>query len=375
MTPYSFSVRLTPTAQIFLLILLAVLLGGSFLYSLSAILIPFLLGFLGAYILKGLVNRLASWGVSRGFGSAFVLLGAIILLILLSVLIFPYLHHQLVMIARSIPKIAEKLFASFAPFLDKIANSGLGLEHADLRGQLTSRVGDILSWAVQFCLNILTSGWVLANLLYFVVLTPVILFYFLKDWPSLAQRAHLLLPARYAQSITEFVLDVHNVLSAYGRGQLKVSLILFFLYGGGLWLAGLEQGPLLGVIMAILAFIPYIGMIAGFGLTLATALANLPSWGGVGSVALCFLVIAGTDAYMITPRLIGTKVGLHPIWTIFALLAGGTWLGLLGILFALPAAAIVGVGIRWGVSAYFSSSFYKQPSCDSQLRDLPAKTP
>ena len=343
------------------LFLLLGALSFALLYSLSSILIPFIIGFFGAYILNGPVNRLAYFGVSRGIASAIVLLSAIIVLILLSAIVLPYLNNQLILFARRIPIIVDNLFSNLRPLLEKISDSRLGIAPSALKGQLTSRVGDILSWAVQIFINVLTNGLALANFLSSIVLTPIILFYFLKDWPTLLSRIRLLLPPRYAKTTLRFIADVHMVLSAYGRGQLKVSLILMVLYGLSLWLSGLSQGILLGALMGVLSFVPYVGMITGFGLTLATALVNLSSWSGVGFVALCFLVIAGADAYIITPRLIGTKVGLHPVWTIFALLAGGTWFGLFGILIALPVAAVLGVGVRWIISSYLTSSLYRSP--------------
>lgn len=342
----------------FTLLGLAALMGA--LYSLGSILMPFLAGLIGAYALNPLATWLSKGRLSRGLASAFLVLSFIIILITLMFVALPYLQQQLFLLASSIPRLIERLFQSIAPTLESISQDYGTPSAAELKTQVISHLGDILTWSVRVLTNLLSNGMALANLLSLVILTPVVTFYLLKDWPRMIFRIDGLLPARWAAQIRAHTTTVHRTLSSYAKGQAIICLILMVLYATGLWIVGLKQGIIVGVLTGLLSFIPYIGMLIGYMTSLGISFADFTGWSSIGLVTLVFASISLVEANVLVPRFIGRKIGLHPVWIIFALLAAGTWFGFMGILLALPITAALGVVARILISWYINTPFYLQ---------------
>ena len=337
---------------------LLILIFCSIVYSLNAIILPFLLGFVGAYASNGLVSRLEKIHIARGVGSALVILGVIFLLILLLIVAFPYLQQQLITLAIALPKIVDTSVNNLKPFLDQCAEKFGTPDPAELKTHLSSHVGDILSWSVRIITGILSNGMVLANLISLVFLTPIIMFYLLKDWPKLIRRLDVYIPPLHKEAVHGYVKKIDDTLSAYAKGQATVCLVLMILYSIALWAVGLNQGLFIGVLTGFLSFIPYLGAIIGLLTSVALAFTQDPSL--IVPIMIVFFVVGMTESNILAPRLIGEKVGLHPVWIIFSLLAGASWFGFLGILVALPVGAIIGVVVRFGIEWYLTSPLYNK---------------
>lgn len=342
----------------FTLLGLVVLMGT--LYSLGSMLMPFLASFIGAYALNPLATWLSKHYVSRGLASAFLVLSFIIILITLMFVALPYLQQQLFLLASSIPRLIERLFQSVAPTLESISQDYGTPSAAELKTQVISHLGEILTWSIRVLTNLLSNGMALANLLSLVILTPVITFYLLKDWPRMIAKVDGLLPVKWAPQIRTHVATVHRTLSSYAKGQAIICLILMVAYATGLWAVGLKQGVIVGILTGFMSFIPYIGMLIGYMTSLGISFADFTGWSSIGFVTLVFVMVSLVEGNVLIPRFIGQKIGLHPVWIIFALLAAGTWFGFMGIMLALPITAALGVVARILIDWYVNSPFYLQ---------------
>jgi predicted PurR-regulated permease PerM len=315
--------------------------------SVRGILTPFIAGFIGAYILDRPVRCLERYNMGRELASTFVIVALLVILALIVIIALPYLQQELLILAQSLPTLAQRLLDSFGPFIKKISSKlGVTFEVSSLRSQFSHYVGDVLQWVIQFFVNLLSNGMALANLLSLVVLTPVITFYLLKDWPRLIYRADTLLSPRHAPLIRQIAKKIDRTLSAYAKGQAIVCLILMVLYAFALSLTGLHQAIFIGLLTGFFSFIPFIGMLGGCIISLSLAFNQFGSWASILSVMVVYTVIPLIEANFLTPRFVGEKIGLHPVWILFAILAGGNWFGFVGILFALPVAAIIGLFAR-----------------------------
>jgi predicted PurR-regulated permease PerM len=219
----------------------------------------------------------------------------------------------------------------------------------------------MLSFLVGAITRVIGSGFALFNVLSLVIVTPVVTFYLLRDWPQLIAAIDSWLPRRYAELIRAQAREVDRILSAWVRGQALCSLVLALYYATALSLVGLDLGLIVGLTAGILSFIPYVGSITGFVVSIALALAQFPTWGGVLRVIIVFAVGQILEGYVIYPRFLGDRVELHAVWVIFALFAGGAAFGFLGVLLAVPAAATIGVLIRFWLRRYMASPFYLEP--------------
>jgi predicted PurR-regulated permease PerM len=216
-----------------------------------------------------------------------------------------------------------------------------------------------MSWIGAALIRIVGSGVAFANLLSLLFITPVVAFYLLRDWDHFVRRIDDLLPLEHRKTILAQFREVDRNLAGFARGQASVCLVLAIYYALGLTLVGLEFGLVVGLGIGLISFIPYVGSITGLIVSLGIALAQFPTWGPVGLVLGVFVVGQILEGYVLTPRLVGNRVGLHPVWVIFALLAGGTLFGFVGLLLAVPVAAVIGVLTRFAVQQYLASRYFR----------------
>lgn len=348
---------------------------AAFLYltvrSLSAICFPFFMGFMGAYVFNGVVIRLRKYHLSRGMASALVVLLVLASLVILMMVFVPFVQHQLVSLALIAPSLIESWVADIKPLIETYSHkAGLG-SPSEIKSHVSEHIGAIFSWSLGVLKDLLSNGMVLANLLSLVFLTPIIMFYLLKDFPSLIQAIDDVIPQKSRPAIIAFVHRVDEVLSDYAKGQAKVCLVLMVLYSIALTAIGIQQSIFLGIMIGGISFIPYVGALLGLLATLATGFAHFEGWNQIILIFVVFTVISVFEGNFLSPRLIGERVGLHPVWIIFALLAAGTWFGFLGILFALPVAAIVGVSVRVLIEQYKKTSLYSEEVA-VQIEENPA---
>jgi predicted PurR-regulated permease PerM len=227
-----------------------------------------------------------------------------------------------------------------------------------LKSVLGGSADKILTWATEVLGGIISGGVAFFNFVALMVITPVVAFYLLRDWDRMVAKADDWLPRRHQETIRRLAREVDETLAGFLRGQGMVCLSLATFYAIGLTLAGLDFGLVVGLIAGFLSFIPYVGSLVGLVLSVGLALAQFDSWISVGVVAVVFFVGQALEGNVLTPKLVGEKVGLHPVWVMFALLAGGALFGFVGVLLAVPVAAIVGVGVRFALSQYRLSPYY-----------------
>lgn len=328
------------------------------LWLLSAILLPFVAGIAIAYFLNPPVNRLEAVGVPRGLGAFAVLVLFLLLLVMVVMLAVPILESQVLDLVANLPKLLQAARHE-AEALMQMAQERLTPEDfAKLRDAVGGKLADMFAVVGNVFRNLVTGGLALANLLSLVFVTPVVSFFLLRDWNRILARLDGWLPRAQAATIREQAARIDEILSAYLRGQLSVCVVLGIYYAAGLTLLGLNFGAVIGLLVGILAFIPYVGFAIGFILAMLLALTQFSDQHYVVYVAALFVVGMILEGNLLTPKLVGRRVQLHPVWIVFALLSFGTLFGLLGVLIAVPVAAVIGVLTRFGLSRYLASPLY-----------------
>lgn len=351
---------------------LAVLGFALLLYLLAPVLTPFALAALVAYLCDPLVDRLQAWRCSRTLAVWVVFLLFTFLLTLVLLLVVPLLERQLLRLINEAPRYLAVAQASVLPWIER--HTGLRVEGLDA-GQLVALLRDHWQQAGGLAAMVLgtlgKSG--MAVLLWVVNLAvlPVLVFYLLRDWDGLVERVHALLPQRVEPVVSRLARESDEVLGAFVRGQLGVMAALAIFYTLGLWLIGIEGALLIGVTAGAASFIPYVGAIVGIG---AGVIAALVQHGDVLHGVLVLLVF-GTgqllESFVLTPRLVGGRIGLHPVAVIFAVLAGGQLFGFFGVLLALPVAAVVLVLLRHLHERYIASALYGGPAIAASVPEPP----
>ena len=205
----------------------------------------------------------------------------------------------------------------------------------------------------------ITGGFALVNILSLLLITPIVAFYMLRDWDKFIAQVDSLLPKKSKKSIEKQAKEIDNILSSFIRGQFSVCVLLGSFYAIGLYIVGLDLGVLVGFLAGIISFIPYVGSITGFLISILIAFAQFDSLMPILQVVGVFAVGQFIEGNFLTPNLVGDSVGLHPVWIMFALLTGGVLLGFLGLMIAVPVAAIIGVLTRHAIENYKESSLYK----------------
>jgi predicted PurR-regulated permease PerM len=314
--------------------------------SISGILPPFIAAFIGAYILNTVVCGMEKTGLSRQTASAIVVLSILIILVILFLFALPFLQAELILLVQKLPDTANAVLAKFLPLIAPLSDRFDAIDMSPIHSQATQYMGNIAQWLVQTTLNLLSNGMVLANLISLIILTPIVLFYILTDWPALIHFINQRLPVLYAPSIRELAARIDCTLRNYAKGQLVVSSILMVLYTASLLLVDLRHAFLIGILTGFFSVIPFIGIFIGFLAAISVALSTFDSWGSIGLVFFVYTLIPLFEANFLTPRFIGEKIGLHPVWILFSVLASAKVFGFIGILFALPLAGMVGVMVR-----------------------------
>lgn len=339
--------------QIWLWLGVAVLFGAT-LYFLEGILMPFFTGLLVAYAMNPAVRRLEKWGLSRAVGSSFMIISFFLLIGLLLFIAVPFVQTELLRLAARVPQYGERMMATLKPLLEDIEPRDV----ERLRALASSYLGDVVTWGIKLIAKILTNGLALANLLSLIVITPIVAFYCLRDWNLILSTIDRWFPRPYEPLLRQIFTDINTTIGGFAKGQAIVCLMVGTYYAITLTLAGLDFGAVVGVIIGIMAFIPYVGAFVGCVLSVGIALAQFTDWTSVGIVAGIFIVGQTLEGYLFIPYFVGNRIGLHPVWVLFALLAGGLLYGFIGILFALPVGAAMGVLIRYLRDFYFQSSYY-----------------
>ncbi len=323
-----------------------------FLYLIRSILLPFVVGIGTAYFLDPAADRLEKAGLSRSAATSVITVGFFSVIIILLVVLIPVLLDQLGGFIEHLPGYLQTLRSRAEFYLHKLP---LNLNVKDSAAQLSNGV---MTGVQGFVLGVVQSGLVIVNLVSLLVITPVVAFYLLRDWDVLTARVDRLLPRKYAETIRAQLKEIDRILAGFVRGQFNVMVILGTFYAIALSVVGLPFGALIGIVAGLLIIIPYIGAFVGTALAIGVALVQFDDTWHVASVCSVFVLGQIAESYYLTPTLVGNRVGLHPAWVIFGMLAGGTLFGFVGILLAVPVTAVIGVLVRFAVEQYLASSLY-----------------
>ncbi|MEZ5778308.1 MAG: AI-2E family transporter [Paracoccaceae bacterium] len=325
------------------------------LWGLGNVILPFVVGGAIAYFLDPVADRLQRAGLSRTAATSVISIVALVIFSLLALLIVPMLTRQLIDLIDAAPTI----FAKLQGFLTAKFPSLMEPESV-LRDTLNAIGKTIQSKGGELAGGLLSSALSVINAIVFIVVVPVVAFYLLLDWDNMVAELDGLLPRDHRDTIRQLAKDIDRVLAGFVRGQVSVCVILGTFYSVALMLAGLDFGLIVGAIAGLITFIPYVGALIGGALAIGLALFQFwGDWFSIAIVAGIFAVGQFLEGNIITPRLVGKSVGLHPVWLLFALSAFGTLFGFVGMLVAVPVAAALGVLARFLIRQYRDSRLYR----------------
>ena len=325
------------------------------LWQLGDVILPFVLGGAIAYCLDPIADRLERLGLSRVAAVAVITLVATLTFILLFLLVIPALFQQTAQLIETAPDVFNRLQKALTTRFPELMD-----ETSTIRQQLIAIGETIQSKGGELVNGVLSSALGLINMLIFLVVVPVVAFYLLLDWDNMTAKIDEMLPRDHLPVVRHLASQVDKTLASFIRGQGTVCLILGTYYAISLMLAGLNFGLVVGFIAGLVSFIPYIGALVGGVLAIGLALFQFwGDWVSIGIIGGIFMVGQFLEGNILTPKLVGNSVGLHPVWLLFALSVFGSLFGFVGMLVAVPVAAMIGVFARYGIEQYKDSLLYR----------------
>lgn len=329
------------------------------LYLFKSILLPFVLGAAIAYLLNPLVHSLAKLKIARAPASLVILLLFLGTVGLCLTLLLPLLYRQGVELAENLPNYIDTLWAMLEPLSAK-AMQAAGVENTgDIKALLQDHTKTTATLAQTILSSLAAGGLALMDAIMLSVFTPIMAYFMLKEWDTMTGWVEDLLPHDHKNTIMDLLGQMNVKISGFIRGQITVALILGIAYAVALSIAGLKYGFLIGLASGLLSVIPMVGSVLGLVVSVAVAWLQSGDITYVGIIAAIFFAGQLIEGNILSPKIVGDSVGLHPLWVFFALLAGGALLGVLGMLIAVPVAAIAGVLITFAITQYKSSPLYK----------------
>jgi predicted PurR-regulated permease PerM len=328
------------------------------LWLLSGVLLPFIAGMAIAYLLTPLTDRLQSLGVNRAVATLLIIALAVLAFVYLILLVAPILGGQLSSFIDNIPGYVSKLQSLLnnpsRPWVQKLLGAGFNPD---------KNIGDLVSqgvgWLTTFLHSLWSGGRALVSLFSLVVVTPVVAFYLVYDWHRMIRTVDDAIPRNHRETVRALAREIDAAIAGFVRGQTAVCLILGSFYAVALTVSGLNFGLLIGLISGLITFVPYVGSLTGLVLAVGVAVAQFwPNYTSILTVFGIFLVGQFLEGNLLSPKLVGESVGLHPVWVIFALLAFGYLFGFVGLLVAVPMAATIGVLVRFALRRYRQSKIY-----------------
>lgn len=332
---------------------------GWLIYLLAPILTPFAIAALLAYLGDPLADWLEKWRLGRTGAVVVVFVVLTLLFGTLLLILVPLLEDQIVQLVKRMPAILQWLETTLRSLAARFVGPDVDLFNVD---QLVAMAKDhyqqVGGIAAKIFNSLSRSGMALLAWTMNLVLIPVVAFYLLRDWDKLLAHLKGLLPRNVEATVVKLVQESDQVLGAFLRGQLSVMLALGIIYSVGLWIVGVDLALLIGMVAGLISFVPYLGTIVGVGAGVVAALFQFQDVIHLVWVLVVFGIGQMLEGYVLTPKLVGDKIGLHPVAVIFAILAGGQLFGFLGVLIALPAAAVIMVLLRHLAARYKESRLY-----------------
>lgn len=346
---------------------------GLVVYVLAPVLTPFAVAALLAYLGDPLCDQLEKRGFSRTAAVVMVFLAMTLSMVAVVLFLVPLMERQIALLFETLPAMLSWIEQQALPWVE----TTLGLEPELLRveylieqlRQHWQQAGGIAKTVIT---GIASSGLAIMAWLVNVLLIPVLVFYFLRDWDVMVERIDELLPRSIESTVARLARESDEVLGAFLRGQLTVMVALGLVYSIGLWMVGIKLAPLIGMTAGLISFVPYLGGIVGIGAALLAALVQFGGeWPYLLGVLAVFAVGQTLEGFVLTPWLVGDRIGMHPVAVIFAIMAGGQLFGFLGVLLALPVAAVVMVVLRYVHQRYLDSELYQAGRGSAEPTSLP----
>ena len=325
------------------------------LWVLGSVMLPFLVGGAIAYFLDPVADRLERAGLSRTAATSVITLAVVLVVILLVLAVIPTLIGQLSALINAAPDIAHRMQLFLTERFPELSDETSTIRQtlANIAAMVQARGGALAQQVISSALSIISA-------LVFIVVVPVVAFYLLLDWDHMVARIDAVVPRDHAPTVRRLALEIDQALAGFVRGQMSVCLLLGSYYALALMAVGLQFGLVVGAIAGAITFIPYIGSLVGGALAIGLALYQFwGDWVSIGVVAAVFAAGQFFEGNILSPRLVGKSVGLHPVWLLFALSAFGTIFGFVGLMVAVPVAAALGVLTRFGISQYQDSLLFK----------------
>jgi predicted PurR-regulated permease PerM len=329
------------------------------IWLLHAMLLPFVAGTALAYLLNPAADRLEGLGIPRIIATLIVIGLFVLFFVLVGLMLFPILGSQLFSFIQRLPdyitRLQELVTQESKEWLQRLVGDKL----PDIQKSLGDLLGEGASWLVAFLKSLWSGGRAVISLFSLIIITPVVAFYVLYDWHAVVDKVDSWLPLRYRDTIRMLAGQIDRAIAGFLRGQALVCMILGLYYAVGLTFAGLSFGLLIGSASGVLTFIPYVGSVVGLIIGMIVAIVQFwPDLFSILVVLTIFIVGQFFEGYVLSPKLVGESVGLHPVWLMFSLFAFGYLFGFVGLLIAIPLAAAVGVLLRFALSEYLASPLY-----------------
>ncbi|MBQ4856446.1 AI-2E family transporter [Rhodanobacter sp. B2A1Ga4] len=331
------------------------------LWLLAPVLMPFAVAAMLAYLGDPLADRLERLGLNRMWAATIVFVVIMVVVVGVLLLLIPLIARQIENLVSNLPRYGDWAQNTLWPWLQARLHLDPHTFDSDrLLAAIKAHIGSIGGVATEVLGKVSRSGLGIVAWLANLVLIPVVAFYLLRDWDRMVAKVDGMLPRSIQPTIAYLASEADKILGAFVRGQLLVMLALGVFYGAGLGVVGLTVGPLIGMVAGLLSFVPYLGFIVGFVAAIVAVLVQYGDWAHVLLVCGVFAVGQLLEGYVLVPKLVGDKIGLHPVAVMFAVLAGGYLFGFLGVLLALPAASVIMVLLRYLIERYRMSELYNE---------------
>ena len=329
------------------------------LWLLSDMLLPFIAGMALAYLLDPLARRAQALGIPRAVSALVMVTLVIVLLVVAVMAAAPIVSQQYTALLTRLPGYVERLQSLIADPSQSWLGQVFGEQIPDAKKSAGTLVTQGAGFITGFLASLWSGGRAVISILSLLIITPVVAFYLLCDWERFVVTVDGWIPLQHRDTVRALARDIDNAIAGFVRGQAVICLILGVFYAIGLTLAGLNFGFLIGFMTGVMSFIPFVGSLTGFLVAGGVAFAQFwPNWLPILAVVGVFLAGQALEGYVLSPKLVGPRVGLHPVWLMFSLLAFGYLFGFVGLLVAIPLAAAVGVLARFALRQYLASPLY-----------------
>lgn len=324
----------------------------------SPILLPFVLGIVVAYLLNPVVNKLETWKLSRTLSTIIILGGFIVFVFGGISILFPIVSAEILKLIKGLPDYFSQAWEMTASYRQALEQRLGEEEMAQIKSTIESSSGKILELSQNFLDGLISSGQAMISFVSVMVIMPIVAFYMMIEWPTITKKVDSYIPKHHSETVHDILTKIDMKLSGFIRGQFLVAFVLGLLYASAMKIAGLNFGLIIGLMAGILSIIPLVGSTIGLLTGAAVAYFQTYDIGFVALIAGIFFAGQLFEGNFLTPKLVGDRVGLHPLWVLFALMAGGALFGFVGVLVAVPVAAVISVFVAFALDQYKRSEYY-----------------